>query len=106
MTALGRKATIGGQSLTGRVEVWRGGSRFGLSVAASFVWRCPSIRRLQPFRLRHSCSGCFRLEPLPGGVLTHWKAPPFHGARQERAFAPRLEPAKNGWRIGINISEI
>jgi hypothetical protein len=26
----------------GRVEMWRGGNRFGLSVVASFVWRCPS----------------------------------------------------------------
>ena len=28
------------------------------------------------------CSDCFRLERLPGGVCTHWKAPPFHGPRQ------------------------
>ena len=28
----------------GRVEMWRGSSRFGLSVAAPFVWRCPSNR--------------------------------------------------------------
>ncbi|MBR0801321.1 DUF2336 domain-containing protein, partial [Bradyrhizobium jicamae] len=26
--------------------------------------------------------GCFRLERLPGGACTHWKAPPLHGARQ------------------------
>jgi len=25
----------------------------------------------------HDCSGCFRLERLPGGACTHWKAPPF-----------------------------
>jgi hypothetical protein len=25
-------------------------------------------------------SDCFRLERLPGGACTHWKAPPFHGA--------------------------
>jgi hypothetical protein len=31
-------------------------------------------------RYLHSCSGCFRLERLPGGSYTHWKAPPFHGA--------------------------
>ena len=36
--------------------------------------------RLQPFRHLHSCSGCFRLERLPGGTYTHWTAPPFHGA--------------------------
>jgi len=33
----------------GRVEMWRGSSRFGLSVAASFVWRCPNILALTPF---------------------------------------------------------
>ena len=38
-------------------------------------------RRLQPFRYLHSCSGSFRLEHLPGGTRTHWKTPPFHGAR-------------------------
>ena len=30
---------------------------------------------------------CFRLERLPGGICTHWKAPPFHGARRKRTFA-------------------
>src|SRR6266436_8459116 len=29
-------------------------------------------------------SGCFRLERLPGGTCTHWKAPPFHGAHPYR----------------------
>ena len=33
----------------GRVEMWRGGSRFGLSVAAPFVWRCPSNLAVAPF---------------------------------------------------------
>ena len=28
-----------------------------------------------------------RLEQLPGGTLTHWKAPPCHGAPRERTFA-------------------
>ena len=37
-------------------------------------------RRLQPYRYLHDRSGCFRLEPWPGGVGTHRKAPPFHGA--------------------------
>src|ERR1700681_2192908 len=39
-------------------------------------------RRLQPLRYLHDCSDCFRLERLPGGTCTHWKAPPLHGARQ------------------------
>src|SRR6266581_1709111 len=41
-------------------------------------------RRLQPLRYLHDCSDCFRLERLPGGIFTHWKAPPLHGARQKR----------------------
>ena len=46
-------------------------------------------RRLQPFRHLHDCSGCFRLERSPGGARTHWKAPPFHGARKQRSFRAR-----------------
>jgi hypothetical protein len=29
--------------------MWRGSSRSGLSVAASFVWRCPNTLALTPF---------------------------------------------------------
>ena len=50
-------------------------------------WR--AIRRLQPLRYLHSCSGCFRLERLPGGPCTHWKASPFHGARRSRTLAKK-----------------
>ena len=49
-------------------------SRCGLHTrAVTNSW--PAIRRLQPFRYLHDCSGCFRLERLPGGTYTHWKAP-------------------------------
>src|ERR1700681_2806716 len=41
-------------------------------------------RRLQPLRYLHDCSDCFRLERLPGGTCTHWKAPPLHGARHTK----------------------
>jgi putative acetyltransferase len=40
----------------------------------------PASRRLQLFRFLHSCSGCFRVERLPGGSCTHRKASPCHGA--------------------------
>src|ERR1700691_3411945 len=43
-------------------------------------------RRLQPFCHLHDCSGCFRLERLPGGACTHWKAPPCHGAHVKRTL--------------------
>jgi transposase len=38
-----------GQVPIGRVEMWRGGRRSGLSVAAPFVWRCPSNLAVAPF---------------------------------------------------------
>src|SRR6202043_750414 len=41
-------------------------------------------RRLQPLPCLHDCSDCFRLERLPGGTCTHWKAPPLHGAHPTR----------------------
>ena len=44
-------------------------------------------RRLQPYRYLHSRSGCYWLEPWPGGTYTHRKAPPFHGAQRERSFS-------------------
>src|SRR5712672_2040950 len=33
----------------GRVEMWRGGCRLNISVAASFVWRCLSGSTVAPF---------------------------------------------------------
>jgi len=35
--------------ISGRVEMWRGGLRFCLSVAASFVWRCLNSLTITPF---------------------------------------------------------
>ena len=44
-------------------------------------------RRLQPVRYLPDCSGCFRLEHSPGGIHTHWKAPPCHGAHPQQSLA-------------------
>jgi hypothetical protein len=49
-----------------------------------------AIRRLQTLRHLHACSGCFRLERIPGGACTRWKAPPFHGARGKQTSTPIL----------------
>ena len=43
------RKTILRRTGVGRVEMWRGGVRSGLSVAAPFVWRCPSNLTLTPF---------------------------------------------------------
>ena len=43
-------------------------------------------RRLQPLRFLRSCSGASGWSSSPGGPLTHWKAPPYHGARHLQTF--------------------
>src|ERR1017187_3528003 len=52
-TGFGRSATLSladrSKVASGRVAMWRGGRRFGLSVAAPFVWRCPSNLAVTPF---------------------------------------------------------
>ena len=41
----------------------------------------PLHRRLQPPHSLGDCSDCYRLErQLPGGLRTHWKTVPLHGA--------------------------
>ena len=35
----------------GRVEVWRGGGRLGISVSVPFVWRCLTSSTLAPFHI-------------------------------------------------------
>jgi len=60
-------------------------------VAACTRARSPSrdrYQRLQTFRHLHACSGCFRLEPMPGGTCTHWKAPPCTAPRDTQPPIP------------------
>ena len=59
-------------------------------------------RRLQLFRHLHSCSGCFRLERLPGGPRTHWKTPPSHGAHPLRSSA-KVESCRSTLRFSGDI---
>ena len=51
--------------------------RYGLHTRAVTEFCDTLHRRLQPFRCLHSCSGCFRLERLPGGTFTHWESAAF-----------------------------
>src|SRR5260370_26058128 len=74
-------------------------SRCGLHTRAVTNLRHAN-RRLQPLRYLHDCSDCFRLERLPGGACTHWKAPPLHGARQERSFIDNHHLRSKYFRTG------
>src|SRR6202040_680224 len=73
-------------------------SRCGLHTRA-VTNSCPATRRLQTFRLLHACSGCFRLERLPGGACTNWKAPPCHGAHPQRSLTPDRATHQCGRRL-------
>ncbi len=58
----------------------------GLHTRAVTVCRDTLTRRLQPFRYLLDCSGCFRLERLPGGACTHWKNAAFSRCTPEADF--------------------
>src|SRR4030095_13902277 len=62
-------------------------------------------RRLQRFRYLHRCSGCFRLEQLPGGTCTHWKAPPFtaHARSGRRESCQRRPITPSLRRVEISV---
>ncbi len=59
-------------------------SRYSLHTRAVTVYRDSLSEGFSHFVTSMTASGCFRLERSPGGIYTHWKAPPFHGARQKR----------------------
>jgi hypothetical protein len=48
-----------------------------MAVAADERFDKHDTQRLQPLRYFRSCSGCFGLERVPGGVYTHWKSAAF-----------------------------
>src|SRR5580692_5777949 len=49
MTGFCAIETVEGTAQVGRVEMWRGGVRLSMSVAAPFVWRCLSGPAVAPF---------------------------------------------------------
>src|SRR5438046_552839 len=57
------------------------------------------IRRLQPLRFLHSCSGCFRLERSPGGACTHWKSAALSRRTPEPVVAPYSSKRSLAWRL-------
>ena len=72
----------------GRVEMWRGSSRFGLSVSAPFVWRCLSNRAITPFpHPSHRTGHADFPHPALGQDLT-----PSHTPRCASSRAQTYEP--------------
>jgi len=62
-------------------------------------------RRLQPCRYLHNRSGCYWLEPWPGGTYTHRKAPPLHGAHTKRNWGPLVFSAiSGGWKTSTGVA--
>jgi hypothetical protein len=74
-------------SLVGRVEMWRGGGRDGMSVTAPFVWRCPSNRAVAPFPHPARRTGRADLpHPAPVQDLTPSLTPRCTPARSQTMF--------------------
>jgi hypothetical protein len=65
-------------------------SRWACTLASQFVTRIPKASAI--FVTSMTAPIASGGSGLPGGTCTHWKAPPFHGARHKATFAvgPRL----------------
>jgi hypothetical protein len=69
----------------GRVEMWRGGGRLGISVSAPFVWQCLTGEAIAPFPhpahrpdMQISCIGVLGqdVKPSPTARCTAVSLPP------------------------------
>jgi hypothetical protein len=76
-------------------------SRYGLHTRAVTVCRDTLDRRLQRFRYLHRCSGCFRLEQLPGGVCTHWESAAFSRRTPEADIASAVRNLREGEQMNF-----
>ena len=71
------------------IGIFEACSAFTRVTACTLAWppnRGSLNRRLQPFRFLHGCSGASGWSSAPGGIRTHWKAPPLHGARHKPPY--------------------
>ena len=64
-------------------------SRYGLHTRAVTVYRDPLSEGFSHFVTSIAAPVASGWSVSPGGACTHWKAPPFHGARHERTHAPQ-----------------
>jgi hypothetical protein len=64
-------------------------SRYGLHTRAVTVYRDPLSEGFSHFVTSIAAPVASGWSVSPGGACTHWKAPPFHGARQEPTLAPQ-----------------
>ena len=84
-----------GHGVFGRVRMWRGGLRCGLSVSAPFVWRCLTSRTITPFPHpphrtgRADCphpalgqDACLRTREVSCGPPAHRTGPCYHGVQR------------------------
>jgi hypothetical protein len=95
----------------GRVRVWRGGLRCGLSVPAPFVWRCLTSRTITPFphpshrtghaELPHPALGqdpCLRTRKVTDRPPAHRTGPCYPGEQRRGRAADNRERHRLGGR--------
>jgi len=92
----GRERTFASRPRNGKdggVEMWRGGCRWNLSVAASFVWRCLNSSIMAPFpHPAHRTGHAARPHPALGQDLT----PSPTARRAQAGSAGRDRSARTG----------
>src|SRR3954453_2808113 len=97
---IGRLASGAGRyRTTGRVEMWRGGGRPGISVSAPFVWRCLSGSTMAPFpHPAHRTGHADLSHPALGQDLT----PSPTTGRAQVGSDGRARSARRGTRVDMS----
>ncbi len=86
-------------SQTGRVGMWRGGGRIGLSVAAPLVWRCLNSRAMTPFpHPAHRTGRALLTQPALGQDFT----PSPTARRAQAGSGVRARSARKGARVDMS----
>ena len=113
----GAKLSAPGGTAPGRVRMWRGGLRSGLSVSAPFVWRCLTSRTITPFphpphrtghaELPHPALGQDSM-PLHTKGHTQFTRPPHRAVlprrTSDRAICTQPPMPPPGWSFASRIA--
>jgi hypothetical protein len=90
-------AAVAGTAKSGRVRMWRGSLRLGLSVPAPFVWRCPSSVCHHPVSTSSSSNRTCRFTASGSRTVHHAFT---HATLRPRAqSAARARSARRGARV-------
>ncbi len=94
-----RNICEGYRGTIGRVGMWRGGDRIGLSVSASLVWRCLNSRAITPFP--HPAHRTGRAD-FPHPALGQDFTPSPTARHAQAGSGVRVQSARKGARVDMS----